>query len=88
MCVTRAVALEGGAGGVEGVAVDLDDEVVLWPQEVDFVAADSRVRLWGRRWAARMSSRRRRSASDLVNAGSVWIAFPVPGFLDAAQRDT
>jgi hypothetical protein len=31
---------------VEGPAVDLDDDVVASPQEVDFVALDADVRLW------------------------------------------
>jgi len=32
--VAGAVALEGGAGSVGLVAVELDDEAVAWPSEV------------------------------------------------------
>ena len=51
--VPDAVALEGGAGGVEGEAVDLDDEALGGPEEVDFVACDFLVRVW--RWETRRS---------------------------------
>jgi hypothetical protein len=60
---------------VEGVAVDLDDQVVASPEEVDLVAADCALTSGSGSPAARMSSSRRRSASDLVSAGSIWIAF-------------
>ncbi len=44
--VPGAVALERGAGPVEGEAVDLDDNALRRPQGVDFVRADADVRLW------------------------------------------
>jgi hypothetical protein len=43
--ITAAIALECGAIGVVGVAVDLDDEPPAPPQEVDLVAGDADVRL-------------------------------------------
>ena len=42
--VAPAVALEGLTRGVEGEAVDLDDEPLSRPEEVDLVAADAGVR--------------------------------------------
>jgi hypothetical protein len=45
--VAPAVAFECGSGGVEGVAVDLDDQAVVGPEHVDLVAADASV---GLRW--------------------------------------
>jgi hypothetical protein len=38
--VALLVALEGGTGAVEAVAVELDDEVVLGPDAVDLVAVE------------------------------------------------
>jgi hypothetical protein len=38
--VAAAVALERGSTRVEGVAVDLDDQPLLAPKEVDLVAGE------------------------------------------------
>jgi hypothetical protein len=43
--VPAPVALEGSPAGVERVAVDLDGQAVLGPEDIDFVAFDDHVRL-------------------------------------------
>src|SRR5436190_562199 len=41
--VPAAIALEGIPGGVKGEAVDLDDEALGSPEEVDYVGAEADV---------------------------------------------
>jgi hypothetical protein len=56
---------------VEGPAVDLDDEVVLAPEEVDFVALDADVGLG--LWELRLADQA--EDEDLgVGAGECWLA--------------
>src|SRR5690606_41358861 len=43
--IPPAVGLERGARGVEREAVDLDDEPLRTPEEIDFVSADDDVHL-------------------------------------------
>jgi hypothetical protein len=38
--VLAPVALKRPLGGVKAKAIDLEDELVLWPEEVDLVATD------------------------------------------------
>jgi hypothetical protein len=79
-----SVLLEGASAVVGGVAVDLDDEVVVGPEGVDLVAVEAGVvdRL-GRRRALRMSCRSRRSASwrvkPLCSVARRW-SWAAPGF--------
>lgn len=48
LLLSASVALEGGAGAVELVAVELDSEALRGPVDVDLLAGDEEVGEWGR----------------------------------------
>ncbi len=76
--VAAAVALEGAAGPVNGVAVDLEDHALVAPKGVDLIGTDADVGLREGSSARRTKARRRRSASLRVGVGASALPSPAP----------